>query len=163
MRLDDPKLRIVVPTRDLMLSLYRRLSRFPGEKGMAIDLNRAYFAVEVVDFPRQPTDLERVLEIVRSWLDEVGVVDAITVESRWQVRTTRSREKERQIVSWKFEEGPEDATEEGSPEDAGPAWIDTFRGDAIVDTEPVADGAWITRAEARRLAAERGYELNKDA
>ncbi len=29
-------------------------------------------------------------------------------------------------------------------------------------SERIADGAWITRAEARRLAEERGYELSED-
>jgi hypothetical protein len=58
---------------------------------------------------------------------------------------------------WKFEDGPEDAENE-DPNDVGPAWIDRADG----TSEKVNGGEWITRAEAKRLASESGYELNED-
>lgn len=67
----------------------------------------------------------------------------------------------RETLYWKFEDGPEDAPEEGSPDDVGPAWLDTFEGDTHTQ-EPISDGAWITRAEATRLASANGWELNID-
>jgi hypothetical protein len=63
---------------------------------------------------------------------------------------------------WKFEDGPEDAPEEGSPNDVGPAWIDTYDGDKHVSDEKIRGGEWITRAEAQRIAAENGYEFTAD-
>jgi len=44
----------------------------------------------------------------------------------------------------------------------GPAWIDTYDGDERISNEQVADGEWITRAEAQRLAESNGYELALD-
>jgi len=63
---------------------------------------------------------------------------------------------------WKYEDGPEDAPDEGDPNDVGPAWIDTYNGDEHVSSETVAEGEWITRAEAHRLAESNGYELALD-
>lgn len=63
---------------------------------------------------------------------------------------------------WKLEDGPEDAPDEGSPEDVGPAWIDTYENDTHVSEEKVANGEWISRAEAKRLAADNGYEFEAD-
>ena len=63
---------------------------------------------------------------------------------------------------WKYEDGPEDAPEEGSPDDVGPAWIDTYEEDERISSEQVAKGDWMTRAEAQRLASEGGYELAID-
>ena len=68
----------------------------------------------------------------------------------------------RQVLLWKFEDGPEDAPDEGHPHDVGPAWIDTYHGDDHISSKQVADGAWITRAEAHRLADSGGYELTLD-
>jgi hypothetical protein len=64
---------------------------------------------------------------------------------------------------WKFEDGPEDAPDEGDPNDVGPAWLDTYEGDERVSSEKVANGEWITRAEAQRIAAANGYELAVDS
>jgi hypothetical protein len=50
----------------------------------------------------------------------------------------------------------------GAPTDVGPAWIDTYHGDRHVSQEKVADGRWITRAEAHDLAEQLGYELEVD-
>ena len=55
---------------------------------------------------------------------------------------------ERRVLMWKYEDGPEDARDEGDPNDVGPAWIDTYDGDARISSEQVADGEWITRAKA---------------
>jgi hypothetical protein len=63
---------------------------------------------------------------------------------------------------WKYEDGPEDAPDDGDPNDVGPAWIDTYDRDECVSSEPVAEGGWITRAEAHRLAESNGYELAVD-
>jgi hypothetical protein len=136
---------------------------FPGEKGTRVDLRESYFAVELVEFPNKPADLDRVIAAVRSWLPEVGL-PTVTVESRWTVRGANGGDAattKRTVLTWKFEDGPPDAREEGSPEDMGPAWLDTEGSDGPI-SERVADGAWITRAEARRLAEERGYELSED-
>jgi len=70
--------------------------------------------------------------------------------------------KRRQVLTWKFEDGPEDAPEEGSPSDVGPAWIDTYEGETRVSEEKVRDGEWITRAEAQQLAADNGYGFSAD-
>ncbi len=135
----------------------------PGEKGTSVDLEESYFAVELVEFPNKPAELDRLIAAVRSWLPEAGL-PAVTVESRWTVRRARGGEgvnTKRPVLTWKFEDGPPDAGEEDSPEDVGPAWLDTEGPDGNI-SERIAGGAWITRAEARRLAEERGYELSED-
>ena len=66
------------------------------------------------------------------------------------------------MLTWKFESGPRDASAEGAPDDVGPAWLDIYGGDERVANERIADGEWITRAEALRLAQERGYEFDVD-
>jgi len=63
---------------------------------------------------------------------------------------------------WKYEDGPEDAADDGDPNDVGPAWLDTYEEDERRSSEKVAGGEWITRAEAQRLAAANGYELDVD-
>jgi hypothetical protein len=68
----------------------------------------------------------------------------------------------RRVLMWKDEDGPEDAPDEGGPNDVGPAWLDTYEGDERVSSEKVRDGEWITRAEAQRVAAANGYELAVD-
>ena len=68
----------------------------------------------------------------------------------------------RQVLIWKLEDGPEDAGEDGDPNDVGPAWIDTYEDDTHVSEEKVAGGEWITRAEAHRLAEANGYDLMED-
>jgi hypothetical protein len=60
-------------------------------------------------------------------------------------------------LSWKFEDGPEDAEDE-DPADVGPAWIERADG----TTHEANGGEWITRAEARRLAAAESYRLMED-
>jgi hypothetical protein len=159
----EPRVVVVVPSRALALSLFLRLSELPGEKGVAVDLERDYFAVELMEFPNKPADLERVIAAVRSWLGEVRL-PTVTVESRWHL-TARSAsggaEKPRRVLTWKFEDGPADAPEKGSADDVGPAWLDTQTPDGVA-SEPVAGGEWITRAEARRLADENGWDFSKD-
>lgn len=59
---------------------------------------------------------------------------------------------------WKLEDVPVGDGEAPHPEDIGPAWI--YRPDG--GDEAVLDGEWITRAEAQRIAAESGYELQLD-
>ena len=68
----------------------------------------------------------------------------------------------KKTLYWKLEDGPEDAPEEGSPDDVGPAWLDTYDGDQHIGEEKLNGGDWITRAEAHRLAAENGWELSLD-
>jgi hypothetical protein len=63
---------------------------------------------------------------------------------------------------WKCEDGPDDAGEEGDPNDVGPAWIDTYEDGRPVSEAKVGNGEWITRAEAQKLAAENGYEFEAD-
>ncbi len=89
------------------------------------------------------------------------VSDTDSAQSRLHVVKSSAVER-RQILTWKFEDGPENASEEGDPTDVGPAWIDTFEGDRHVSEEKVRDGEWITRAEARRIASENGYEFAPD-
>ena len=55
---------------------------------------------------------------------------------------------------WKLEV-PEGDGETPHPADAGPAWI--YRPDG--SEEPARNGEWSTRADARRIADENGYEL----
>ncbi len=68
----------------------------------------------------------------------------------------------RRVLTWKFEDGPEDAPGEGSPDDIGPAWIDTFDDDEHVSEEKVNGGEWISRSEAQRIASTRGCEFSAD-
>lgn len=68
----------------------------------------------------------------------------------------------RQVLTWKLEDGPEDAGDGPSPHDVGPAWLDTYDGTVLVDSEPLADGDWISRADARRLAEDAGYDFAED-
>ena len=69
---------------------------------------------------------------------------------------------ERRILTWKYEDGPEDAPLEGSPDDVGPAWIDTMDGEKLVSSEKANDGEWLTRAEAQQLAERNGYVFSAD-
>jgi hypothetical protein len=62
------------------------------------------------------------------------------------------------ILHWKLEDVPAGDGEAPRPEDIGPAWIYGPDG----GEEAVLDGQWITRAEAQRIAAENGYELQED-
>jgi hypothetical protein len=57
---------------------------------------------------------------------------------------------------WKLEDVPVGDGEVPHPEDIGPAWI--YRPDG----EAVLHGERITRADAQRIAAESGYELQLD-
>jgi hypothetical protein len=157
----EPRITIVVPTMELAISLSNALSEIPGEQAMGAHPDLPY-DVTLHDFPRTTVELERLLTLVRSWLAEVDI-DSVTVESRWQIkRAKRPGETESRVLTWKLEDGPEDAPEGGSPEDVGPAWLYTYRAEELVDSEPIAGGEWITRGAARRLAKEHGYELSED-
>jgi hypothetical protein len=68
----------------------------------------------------------------------------------------------RKMLTWKMEDGPEDAPSDGSPDDIGPAWIVVSEGDELVEEERVLGGEWITRAEAIRMAQENGCEFEAD-
>ena len=66
------------------------------------------------------------------------------------------------MLTWKLEDGPEDAPDGGSPDDVGPAWVVVYENDVFVSDEKAADGEWITRAEAERLADEKGWGFHVD-
>jgi hypothetical protein len=68
----------------------------------------------------------------------------------------------KRVLMWKLEDGHEDAPEQGSPNDVGPAWIETYTTDGSVSSEKVAAGDWITRSEAHRLAETNRFELMID-
>jgi hypothetical protein len=158
----EPKVTIVLPTPELAASLSSRLLALPGQQGISVDHDQGYFAVVRDEFPRTPTELERVLAIVGSWLADVEL-DAVTVESRWRVehpRMAAESESRRPVLTWKFEEGP--SAPEASPEDVGPAWLDRADGPGGIHSEQIADGEWITRDEARQLAEKHGYALSED-
>ena len=158
----EPRVRVVVPTEELALSLSRRFAQFPGEQGIDFDGSGDGGAVVLVEFPRDTAGLDRVLDVVRSWLSESGL-PSVSVESRWLIASGRPIGNPagavRGRVTWKYEDGPANAPVEASPDDVGPAWIDH---PGNPESEPVANGEWISRAEARRFAAERGYELSED-
>jgi len=59
----------------------------------------------------------------------------------------------RHVLVWK---------REGSPADAGPAWLDTYSDDQLVESHRIAGGDWIARADAERLAVDHGYEFIAD-
>jgi hypothetical protein len=61
----------------------------------------------------------------------------------------------RPVLVWKYEDEVDDGSE------VGPAWLDTF-GEHPTKPTSSEDLGWITRAEAQRIAAERGYELLED-
>jgi hypothetical protein len=58
---------------------------------------------------------------------------------------------------WKYEDGPPDGAQHG-PGDIGPLWLEQAGGGG----ETLNDGQWVTRAEARRIAVERGLRLEED-
>ena len=58
---------------------------------------------------------------------------------------------------WTFEYGPEESELDEDPDDVGTGWIERPDG---TETK-LNGGASITRAEARRLASEDGYELRE--
>lgn len=64
----------------------------------------------------------------------------------------------RTCLYWKYEAG---CLEGETPR--GPAWIDHFQDDGkLSDSAQVAEGEWIARDEAIRLARENAYELFLD-
>jgi hypothetical protein len=156
----EPRFVVALPTPELAFSLSQRFSEIPGEQGVAIDYDEGYFAVELVEFPRKPADLDHLLELVRSWLREAGL-ENVTVETRWPVRRPSGKSRARRVLTWKFEEGPADAAE-GSDRDLGPAWLDTIYEIGPTESEPIRGGEWIPRGEARRLASENGYDFSED-
>jgi hypothetical protein len=62
---------------------------------------------------------------------------------------------------WKCESGAAGAAGADAA-DVGPAWLHTFDGEELVGSERIRRGAWITRAEARQVADERGITLSED-
>jgi hypothetical protein len=65
---------------------------------------------------------------------------------------------EQATLYWKYEDGPPDATDD-TADDVGPAWIIEPDG----SERDLQGGEWITRAEAKRIASENGYELDDQA
>ena len=57
---------------------------------------------------------------------------------------------------WKWEDGDGESA-------VGPAWIDTVEDGGRAHSEKAAGGDWISREEARKLAAENGWEYLEDA
>ena len=58
---------------------------------------------------------------------------------------------------WKYEDGPENAVDKDL-NDVGPIWLERPNGSG----EKLKDGEWVTRAEARKMAEDLGYELDED-
>jgi hypothetical protein len=69
---------------------------------------------------------------------------------------------DRRVLVWKHEESARASDAVGSSTDAGPAWIDTYRGSSHLSQEQVAGGRWVTRAEAQDLAEQLGCEIELD-
>jgi hypothetical protein len=155
---------IRLPSRTLAYSLFLRLSqiRGVGERGYGLRAD-ALGEVTLGEFPRRPEQVKDVLDVVAAWLDEVGHPE-VTVEFHWQIRQSENGQSraERPVLYWKFEEGPEDALPNGSPDDMGPAWLQSRDAYGNPVSEPVADGEWISRAQAYSLAGTSGYTLSVD-
>lgn len=63
----------------------------------------------------------------------------------------------RSTLVWKYEDGPADTTVP-HPDDVGPAWLMT----PGAPDKTIDDGGWITRADATRLAAAKGWCFEAD-
>jgi hypothetical protein len=155
---------IQLPSRALAYSLFLRLSqiRGVGERGYGQHAD-GLGDVSLGEYPRRPEQVKSVLDVVAAWLDEVDHPE-VTVEFHWRVRQSESGQSraEHPVLCWKFEEGREDAPPSGSPDDMGPAWLQTRDAHGNAMSEPVADGEWISRAQAYSLAGTMGYTLSAD-
>jgi hypothetical protein len=161
---DQDRTVIRLPSWTLAYSLFLRLSeiRGVGERGYGQHAD-ALGEVTLGEFPRRPEQVKDVLDVVAAWLDEIGHTE-VTVEFHWQVRQSAKGKTRasRPVLCWKYEDGPEDAPPNGSPDDMGPAWLQTQDAYGNVMSEPVADGEWISRQKAYSLAADMDYTLSVD-
>ena len=130
-----------------------------GERG----LNREPYSVELSEYPRRPDQAQEILDLVAAWLDETGHPE-VTVEFHWHLKKSRKGQSRavRPILYWKMEDGPEDAGPNGSPEDVGPAWLQTQNSAGDMEQEPVNNGEWIQRIDALSLAHAKGYTVSID-
>jgi hypothetical protein len=153
---------VVLPTGnlDLLSSLVRRLSQFKGGTeaqagGDGFDWRFCHY-----DVPKSHDQEAAVRAAINEWADEVGVDDVrVTIRLPTPIEPQAVTAA---VVTWKVEDGPEDAPDEGSPDDVGPAWLTLYAGDEELSVEQLDDGDWMTRAEAQRLAIENGYTFAAD-
>jgi hypothetical protein len=168
---ESPKALIRVPSEMHGVSLSRAVARLPGEKGLRLRAQDG-LAVVLEEYPRNGIELEILLDVVRAWLNGVDIekVEVVAngktyvVEPGDEIKSKMTDEPPEQAprqhgtrLYWKFEDGPENA-EIADPNDVGPAWTETPSGDQTA----VDGGAWITRAEARRIALDKGYLFEED-
>jgi hypothetical protein len=158
---DEPRLTVVVPTMDLMVSLARHVrSRFKGGTGFQGVEDGSRWIFRHYDVPKSAEQEAAVRAAIDDWAKAVGAPD---IEVSVQLPTPIDpRSVTAGVLTWKVEDGPEDAPPEGSPNDVGPAWVTLYAGDEELSTEQVNDGDWLTRADAERVAAEHGYMFAPD-
>jgi hypothetical protein len=132
-------------------------------KGVAVSLP-ASLAGELIECPDTPAELDALLAAVRLWMTEVELGE-VTVESRWRLQcqpARRDADPLSRLLMWKYEDGLDSVADgEVSVDDVGPDWLltDGPYGEVV---KKLADGEWISRSEARRLAHEHGYQLRED-
>jgi hypothetical protein len=160
---DQPRTRVRVNTMALAISLYARLDQIPGTGHRGLSVHDGHYDVCFYEFPRRSEQTQAVLDAVGAWLDEVGHPD-VTVEFRWNLtQSLKGKTRaEQPVLHWKYEDGPEDAGPDGSPDDVGPAWLQTQDSRGNVTSEPINDGQWIRRMEALMLAHANGYTVSLD-
>jgi hypothetical protein len=181
---DQPQVAIRVLSVTHALSLSKILKRFPGEKGMDLPASGDEATVVLCEYPQDETELQLLFDAIREWLKAVGLetidvdwggqsykvvasesshtdvdVGAGTERVQFADDTAKNDAQVRADTTlyWKYEEGPEDAMTPHA-EDVGPAWLNAPDG----SSQPVNEGHWITRSEARRLASEGEYTLEED-
>jgi hypothetical protein len=158
---DEPRLTVVVPTMALLESLVRHLgSRFRGGTGVRGVEDGSQWIFCHYDVPKTAEQEAVVRAAIDAWAKAVGADDVeVTVQLPMPIDPGSVTEG---VLTWKVEDGPEDAPLEGSPDDVGPAWVTLYAGEEELSTEQLNDGDWLTRAEAERVAAENGYTFAAD-
>jgi hypothetical protein len=86
--LEEPKLLVALPSQQLAMSLFVRLQRFPGEKGVGVELPD-HFEVALMEFPTTTEELDEVLDAVRAWLEDAEL-ESVTVHVEGRARELKS-------------------------------------------------------------------------
>ena len=162
--MDRPRTEIRLETAALALSLSGRLEQLAGTGERSISSHEdGSCAVRLYEFPRQPEQVQDILDAVAAWLDEVGHPE-VFVEFRWHLQQSQggATRATQPVLYWKCEDGPAEAGPRGSPEDVGPAWLQTHGARGSVTQEPVNGGEWIRRIDALSLAHAKGYTVSID-